>query len=168
MKKFFNALRRERKKDEVIQEVTELIEGKIQYFKDLNGDKDDMEGMFREDLKDYLKLIECLYDDETPIEVVENKYWAMDTCPRESLYCLLEDFISFDDCLFDHCTSIDSVKRVMMDKGYNMKEEYFADVKVIHLTFYQYDYNKTSTFHKDNYTKKNVLDFCLEILAENR
>lgn len=168
MKKFFNTLRREGNQEKVIKEVTEMIESKIQYFKDLDGDKDDMEGMFREDFKDYQKLIECLYDEETPIEVVEDKYWAMDTCPRESLYCILEDLMVSNPSIFDHCTAIDSVKRVMMDKGYNMKEEYFADVKVIHLTFYQYDYSKTSTFHKDNYTKKNVLDFCLEILAENK
>ena len=168
MDKFFESLRKNAKKEEITKKVTEMIEGKIQYFKDLDGDKDNMEEMFKEDLNDYLTLIDCIFDEETPMEVVIDKYCAMDTAPRETFYCLLEDVATPHSSLFCHCTAIDSVKRVMMDLGYNIKEEYFADVKVVHLTFYQYDYSKTSTFHKENYTKKNVLDFCLEILAENK
>lgn len=167
MRKILEAVKREREKSDVITEVTEMIENKIKYFKELDGDKDDMESMFRADLKQYIEIIDAIYDGTT-IDKVEQMCWAMDTLPRECLYAVLEDMVSFDAFLFDHCTAIDSVKRVMMDKGYNVKEEYFADTKVIHLTFYQYDYSKTSTFHKDNYTKKNVLDFCLEILAENK
>lgn len=168
MNKFFTSLRQNGNKEEITKIVTDCINGKIQYFKNIDGDKDDMESMFKEDLNDYLKLIECIFDEETPMNVVEDKYWDMDTAPRETFYCLLEDVATPNSSIFCHCTAIDSVKRVMMDLGYNMKEEYFADTKIVHLTFYQYDYSKSSTFHKDDYTKKNVLDFCLEILTENK
>ena len=165
MRKILEAVKREREKSDVITEVTEMIENKIKYFKELDGDKDNMESMFRADLKQYIEIIDAIYDGIS-IDKIEQMCWAMDTLPRECLYAVLEDMVSFDAFLFDHCTAIDSVKRVMMDKAFDIKEEYFANVEVIHLTFSKGEYSKTSTFHKSNYTKANVQDFCLEILNE--
>lgn len=168
MRKILEAVKRELKKSDVIEEITTEMEDRIKYFKDLDGDKDDMESMFRADHKKHIEIIEAIYDDKVPFDKVEEMFYHQDTAPRETLYCILENMISFDAYLFDNCTAIDSVKRVMIDKGYDFKEEYFANVGVIHLTFSKGEYSKTSTFHKTNYTKANVQDFCLDILNENK
>lgn len=168
MRKILETVKKEYKKDETIKEVTKIMEDKIKYFKELDGDKDNMESMFRADLKKYMEIIDAIYDTKTTFDEVEKMFYHQDTLPRETLYCIFEDMVSPNVFLFEHCTAIDSVKRVMMDKGYDLKEEYFANVGVIHLTFSKGEYTKTSTFHKTNYTKANVREFCLEILRENK
>lgn len=84
----FKKVKENKDKEKVLQIINRDIDKKIQYFKNLDNDKDNMESMYKEDLKEYKEILDALYDNLDLNKVIA-MFNNLDTAPRENLYYIL-------------------------------------------------------------------------------